>query len=68
MRGMDDNPRKSTGRAALPRRTPGASFVDARWRAVGIAQVRVPREGRLRWAAPDEALLRRIHDGLAALR
>jgi hypothetical protein len=65
---MDDNPREGTSRVALPRRTPGASSTDARWRTVGIARIRVPREGRKRWAAPDEALLRRIQDGLAELR
>jgi hypothetical protein len=68
VRGMDDNPRESTGGAALPRRKPGASYPGGRWRAVGIARVRVPTGKRRRWVVPDESLLRRIHAGLESLR
>jgi hypothetical protein len=68
VRGMDDNPRESKGGAALPRRKPGASYPGGRWRAAGIASVRVPTEERRRWVVPDESLLRRIHAGLESLR
>jgi hypothetical protein len=69
--GTDDNPRGSSGRAALPRRKPGASYPGPRDRAVGIARVRIPADEPLRRPMPDmpdEPLLRRIHDGLEAMR